>query len=85
MQFESLIGMLIVGALAGWLSGKIMQGRGFGLFGNIVIGVVGAFLAGSMLPALGFAAGGSFLWSLIHATLGAVVLLFVIGLIRKSR
>jgi uncharacterized membrane protein YeaQ/YmgE (transglycosylase-associated protein family) len=85
MQFESLIGMLIVGALAGWLSGKIMQGRGFGLFGNIVIGVVGAFLAGSMLPALGFAAGGSFLWSLIHATLGAVVLLFVIGLIRKAR
>lgn len=84
MPFESLIGMLIVGALAGWLSGKIMQGRGFGLFGNIIVGVIGAFLAGSMLPVLGFAAGGSFLWSLIHATLGAVVLLFVIGLIRKA-
>ena len=47
MQFESLIGMLIIGALAGWLSGKIMQGRGFGLFGNVIVGIVGAFLAGA--------------------------------------
>ncbi|WP_027257983.1 MULTISPECIES: GlsB/YeaQ/YmgE family stress response membrane protein [Leisingera] len=84
MQFGSLIGMLIVGALAGWLSGKIMQGRGFGILGNIIVGVVGAFLAGTIFPALGFAAGGGFFWSLIHATIGAVILLFLIGLIRKA-
>ncbi len=85
MHFESLIGMLVIGALAGWLSGKIMQGRGFGVLGNIIVGIVGAFLAGSIFPALGFSVGGGILASIIHATIGAVILLFVIGLIRKGR
>ncbi|WP_093034948.1 GlsB/YeaQ/YmgE family stress response membrane protein [Ruegeria marina] len=84
MQFESLLVMLIVGALAGWLSGKIMAGRGFGLVGNLIVGIVGAFLAGLIFPALGFAVGGGFLASVLHATIGAVILLFLIGLIRKA-
>ena len=46
MEFSSLLAMLLIGAIAGWLSGKIMEGRGFGLFGNIIVGIVGAFLAG---------------------------------------
>ena len=46
MEFESLFAMLVIGALAGWLSGKIMEGRGFGLLGNIIVGIVGAFVAG---------------------------------------
>ncbi|MCE8517532.1 GlsB/YeaQ/YmgE family stress response membrane protein [Ruegeria pomeroyi] len=84
MQFESLFVMLIVGVLAGWLSGRIMAGRGFGLIGNIIVGVVGAFLAGLIFPALGFAVGGGFLASVLHATIGAVILLFLIGLVRKA-
>lgn len=84
MEFNSILVMLLVGALAGWLSGRLMQGRGFGIIGNIIVGIVGAFLAGLIFPALGFSVGGSFLASLIHATLGSVILLFIIGLIKRG-
>ncbi|MCA0908699.1 GlsB/YeaQ/YmgE family stress response membrane protein [Ruegeria marisrubri] len=84
MEFTSLLAMLLVGAIAGWLSGKIMEGRGFGLFGNTIVGIVGAFLAGLIFPALGFAVGGGLLSSILFATAGAVILLFLIGLIRRG-
>ena len=84
MQFNSLIVLVVVGALAGWLSGKIMQGRGFGVLGNIIVGIVGAFLAGTIFPALGFSVGGGFFASILHATIGSVILLFVVGLIRRA-
>ena len=84
MEFDSVIVMLLVGALAGWLSGRLMRGRGFGVIGDIIVGIVGAFLAGTIFPALGFSVGGSFLASVIHATIGSVVLLFIIGLIKRA-
>ncbi|AML53109.1 GlsB/YeaQ/YmgE family stress response membrane protein [Falsihalocynthiibacter arcticus] len=84
MQFESIIVMLLVGALAGWLSGRIMKGRGFGVVGNIIVGVVGAFLAGMIFPALGVSVGGGFIASIIYATIGSVILLFVIGLVKRA-
>lgn len=84
MEFQSVFAMLIIGALAGWLSGKIMEGRGFGLLGNVIIGILGAFLAGMIFPALGFSLGSGFLSAVLHSTIGAVILLFVIGLIRKA-
>ncbi len=84
MEFGSLLAMLFVGAIAGWLSGKIMEGRGFGLIGNVIVGIVGAFLAGTLFPALGFSVGGGMISSIIYATIGAVILLFLIGLIRKA-
>jgi len=49
---------LIIGALAGWLAGQIMKGRGFGVIGNILVGVVGAFIGGFLFRVLGFAAFG---------------------------
>ena len=84
MEFGSLAAMLIIGALAGWLSGKIMEGRGFGLIGNIIVGIVGAFLAGLIFPALGFSVGGGVVASIVHATIGAVILLFLIGLVKRA-
>ncbi|NOD49111.1 MULTISPECIES: GlsB/YeaQ/YmgE family stress response membrane protein [unclassified Ruegeria] len=84
MVFSSILAMIFIGAIAGWLSGKIMEGRGFGLLGNIIVGIVGAFLAGMIFPALGFSVGGGFFSSVFFATVGAVILLFVIGLIRKA-
>ncbi len=84
MEFNSVIAMLLVGAIAGWIAGKLMKGRGFGLFGNIIVGVVGAFLAGLIFPALGFGVGGGMLASIFHATLGSVILLFLIGLVNRS-
>ncbi|MBY6082829.1 MULTISPECIES: GlsB/YeaQ/YmgE family stress response membrane protein [Ruegeria] len=83
MEFSSLLAMLIIGAIAGWLSGRIMKGRGFGVIGNIIVGIVGAFLAGTIFPALGFSVGGGMVSSIFFATIGAVILLFLIGLVKK--
>jgi len=60
---------LIIGALAGWLAGQIMKGRGFGVIGNILVGVVGAFIGGILFRVLGFAAFG-LIAQLIMATGG---------------
>ena len=79
----TLIFTLLIGALAGWLAGQIMKGRGFGLLGNIVVGIVGAVLGGFLSGVLGISIGGE-LGSLITAVLGAIVLLFVVGLIKKA-
>lgn len=67
-----------------WLAGVIMKGYGFGLIGNIVVGIVGAFIAGLVLPKVGVAIGGGILGSIIHATIGAVILLFIVGLVRRA-
>lgn len=82
MEIKSLILFLIIGAIAGWLAGTIMKGKGFGLVGNIVVGIIGAFLGGFLFGFLGIAAYG-FIGSLIVATLGAVILVYIVGLIKK--
>jgi len=79
---ESLIILLIVGAIAGWLAGVIVKGYGFGLIGNIVVGIVGAFIGNWLFPQLGFTMDYP-VGAIVSATLGAVLLLFVIGLIRR--
>ncbi len=83
MGIQSLLVMLIVGALAGWLAAQIVAGRGFGLLANMVLGIVGAFLAGIILPVIGLTLGGGLLASLVHATLGAVVLLVLVRLVKR--
>jgi uncharacterized membrane protein YeaQ/YmgE (transglycosylase-associated protein family) len=84
MSLEALLIILIVGAVAGWLAGLIVRGFGFGLLGNIVVGIVGALIAGWLFPRLGIAIGGGMIASIINATLGAVILLVIIGLIRRA-
>ena len=84
MSIESIIIFLIVGAVAGWLAGLIVKGRGFGLVGNIVVGIVGAFIAGFLLPRLGLAIGGGFIAAIINALIGAVILLVIISLVKKA-
>ncbi|CAM5436791.1 GlsB/YeaQ/YmgE family stress response membrane protein [Rhodanobacter lindaniclasticus] len=86
MTATGLIVFLIIGAIAGWLAGLIVRGFGFGLLGNIVVGIIGAFLAGWLLPALGvsFSLGSPIVTSIVHALIGAVVLLVIIGLIKRA-
>jgi uncharacterized membrane protein YeaQ/YmgE (transglycosylase-associated protein family) len=84
MSFASLIIFLLVGAIAGWLAGLLVKGYGFGLVGNIVIGIIGAFVAGYLLPAIGVSIGDGFIASIIHATIGAVILLIVLGVLRRA-
>src|SRR5947207_11546828 len=83
MALESLIILLIVGAIAGWLAGVIVRGFGFGLIGNIIVGIVGAVIAGWLLPRLGIYIGGGYIGAIINALIGAVILLFIIGLVRR--
>jgi uncharacterized membrane protein YeaQ/YmgE (transglycosylase-associated protein family) len=85
MDLSSLIVFLLVGAIAGWLAGQIMKGRGFGLIGNIVVGIVGAFLGGWLLGAMGVSLGVSGLAGVfLQALLGAIVLLALVGLIKRA-
>lgn len=76
------IGFIIIGIIAGWLAEKLMK-RDHGLLTNLLVGVVGAFLGGFIARSLGIAIGDGFIGSLIVATLGAVLLLFLLGLIRR--
>lgn len=86
MTVASLIILLLIGAIAGWLAGLIVRGFGFGLIGNIVVGIVGALLASWLLPALGigFSVGNPFITSVVYALIGAIVLLVIVGLFRPG-
>lgn len=79
----NLIIFLVIGALAGWLAGVVMKGRGFGVLVNMVVGVLGAYFGGWLLPKFGVAFGGD-MGLFITAFLGAVLLLAIIGLIKRA-
>ncbi len=74
---------LLIGLVAGWLAGTIMKGKGFGFLGNLVVGVVGAILGGFLFGFLGIHAYGLIV-PLIVALVGAIVLLWIVNLIKKS-
>lgn len=72
---------IIIGALAGWIAGQVMKGGGFGLLGNIGVGIVGSFIGGWLFDLLDISAGG-FIGSLVAAVIGAIILLYVVRLVR---
>jgi uncharacterized membrane protein YeaQ/YmgE (transglycosylase-associated protein family) len=82
MSLVGFVSFLLIGALAGWLSGLIVKGRGFGALGNILVGVLGAFLGGFVLGILGIHASG-LLGQLIFATLGALLLVWLLRFIKR--
>jgi len=84
MEAQSLIIWLIVGAIAGWLAGKVVRGGGFGLIGDIIVGIVGGLIAGWLLPQLGIAIGGGIIAAIIDSFIGAVILLVIIRLIKRA-
>jgi uncharacterized membrane protein YeaQ/YmgE (transglycosylase-associated protein family) len=86
MGTEALVIFLLVGLVAGFLAGVIVKGYGLGLVGNLVVGVIGAFLAGWLLPQIGvsFSVVNPLVTSIVYATIGAVVLLLLIGLVRRA-
>ena len=83
MDIQSLLVLLIVGAIAGWLAGVIVKGYGFGIIGNIVVGIVGAFIAGWLLPRLGLGLPAGIIGSIIYAAIGAIILLVIIGFFKR--
>jgi uncharacterized membrane protein YeaQ/YmgE (transglycosylase-associated protein family) len=85
LSSESLLVILLVGLVAGWLAGQIVQGTGFGIIGDLIIGIVGAFIGDWLMPQLGLHLGVGIVSAIINATIGAVLLLFVVRLVRGGR
>ena len=82
MSGESLLIILVVGLIAGWLAGQIVQGTGFGLVGDLLIGIVGALIGSWLLPRLGIHLGVGIVAAIVNATIGALILLLIIRLLR---
>jgi uncharacterized membrane protein YeaQ/YmgE (transglycosylase-associated protein family) len=85
MDIVGIIVALVIGAIAGWLAGVIVEGGGFGLLGNMLLGIVGAFIAALLFPrlGLGLTLGGGVVGAIVASTLGAVVLLLIVNLIQR--
>ncbi|WP_029109406.1 GlsB/YeaQ/YmgE family stress response membrane protein [Mycobacterium sp. URHD0025] len=77
------IGYIIIGAIAGWIAGKIVKGGGAGILMNIVIGVIGALIGGFLLSFFLDTASGGWWFTLFTAILGSVILLWIVGLVRN--
>jgi uncharacterized membrane protein YeaQ/YmgE (transglycosylase-associated protein family) len=78
---QSLLVILVVGIVAGWLAGRVTRGGGFGLIGDLVVGLVGAFIGDWLLPRLGIHLGVGIVALIINAFIGAVVLLLLLRLL----
>jgi uncharacterized membrane protein YeaQ/YmgE (transglycosylase-associated protein family) len=81
---EGFLVAVLIGAIAGWLAGTIMRGSGYGLLGDIIVGIIGGFIGNWLwgvlhLPLI----GGFWISAIVTATVGAIVLLFVLRLIRR--
>jgi uncharacterized membrane protein YeaQ/YmgE (transglycosylase-associated protein family) len=83
MSDQSILIILLVGLIAGWLAGQIVRGTGFGIIADICIGIVGALIGTWLLPRLGIHIGSGFVSSVIVATIGAVLLLIVLRLFHR--
>lgn len=79
-----LLWFIIVGLIAGWLAGQLVKGGGFGVVGDIVVGILGALIGGYLFGSVGASIGGGLLGSIIVATIGAVILVFLLRLIKRA-
>src|SRR5712671_3561804 len=81
---ESILVILFVGLVAGWLAGKIVRGTGFGIIGDILVGIAGALVATLLFPRLGFHLGSGLVSEIIYSAIGAVILLLIVRLVRTG-
>jgi len=81
---ESILVILFVGLVAGWLAGKVVQGTGFGIIGDIIVGIVGALVANWLFPKLGIRLGTALVAEIIQSAIGAIILLLIVRLIRTG-
>lgn len=79
-----IVGFILVGAIAGWLSGRVMRGHGFGLIGDVIVGVIGAFIGGYIFGVAGVELGG-LAGTLALSFVGALLLLFIVRLFTGRR
>jgi uncharacterized membrane protein YeaQ/YmgE (transglycosylase-associated protein family) len=80
----NVLWFLLVGVIAGWLAGVLVKGGGFGLIGDLVVGIIGALIGGLFFSGFAGFAGGGLLGSILVATLGAVLLLVVLRVLKRA-
>jgi uncharacterized membrane protein YeaQ/YmgE (transglycosylase-associated protein family) len=85
MDIIAVVVALIIGAIAGWLAGVVVEGGGFGLLGNILLGIAGAFIAALLFPrlGLGLTLGGGVVGCIVTSALGAVIVLLIVNLVQR--
>jgi uncharacterized membrane protein YeaQ/YmgE (transglycosylase-associated protein family) len=84
MSTESILVILVVGLIAGWAAGKIVNGTGYGIVADICIGIIGALIGSWLLPQLGIHIGAGIVSSIIVAIIGAVILLVILRLVNRG-
>jgi uncharacterized membrane protein YeaQ/YmgE (transglycosylase-associated protein family) len=84
MSTQSLLVILIVGLIAGWLAGKIVRGTGYGFVADICIGIIGALIGNWLFGALGIHLGTGIIAAIISATIGAILLLVILRLVHRG-
>lgn len=82
LSTQSILIILVVGLIAGWLAGQIVRGGGMGIIADLAVGIVGAFIGSWLLPKLGIFLGTGILAAIVNATIGAVILLLIIRLVQ---
>lgn len=80
----NVVWFLVVGLVAGWLAGVLVKGGGFGVIGDIVVGILGAFIGGFLFTSLGVSADVGLLGSILVATVGAIVLIVVLRILKRA-
>lgn len=76
---------IIIGGIAGWIAGNLMKGGGYGIFKNILLGIVGGFVGGWLFNQLGISLLDNMAGDLIEGIIGAVVILFIAGAVKKNK
>jgi uncharacterized membrane protein YeaQ/YmgE (transglycosylase-associated protein family) len=78
------IWMILIGMTAGWLAGQFMTGKGFGVVGDIITGMLGALIGGLVFQKAGLLSGGGLIGSLIVATIGAIIFLYGLRMVKRA-
>lgn len=84
MDVTTLLIILAIGAVAGWIAGLLFKGGGFGLLGNIIVGIIGGIIGGWLLPKLGVHIGSGMGGIILTSVLGALALLLVVNVFKKA-
>ena len=84
MSNESILVILFVGLIAGWLAGQVVRGTGFGIIGDILVGIAGALVASLLFPRLGIAIGTGLVREIIYSAIGAIILLVIVRLLFRG-
>jgi uncharacterized membrane protein YeaQ/YmgE (transglycosylase-associated protein family) len=81
---QSVVVIILVGVIAGWLAGRFVRGRGFGLIGDLIVGILGAFIGDWLLPRLHIHLGAGVVPLIVNALVGAILLTFILRLVVGS-